>query len=372
MPLDEPALQPELVVICNGERHDGWKSCSVRFGIEELVPSFSLDYADRWTSRGRSVPLRAWDEIEIKLEGGVSRLNKTVFTGAVSAPRKQYDASSRSLSVTGQSKTFDLTTCTFTRGATIKGKTLEQVAKQICDAYQIDVEVLDPALRLDERFNARIERVRIESGNRPHEVLSPLARHAGVLMVTTPKGSLGFTRSAKLPLPNVEIRYGQNVKSGSFTEDVGERFSEYHFKAQSQGSDQWPGAQAGQATAVVQDAAVKRFRPMVVTSEKAGHRDELAQRALWERNIRAARSLQLSYTVPAWTHHLGLWEPNTIVRCVDTEFEIDDGVLITGVELVRNMESGRIANLEITGVGAYDVLDPPKIKRKTKNASVKL
>ncbi len=372
MPLGEPDLQPELVVLCNGERHEGWKSCSVRLGIEELVPSFQLEYANKWTSKGRPVPLRAWDEVEIKLEGGLSRLNKTVFTGYVDAPRGQYDASNKSRSASGRAKTSDLTLCTFTRGATIKGKTLKEVAVQICDAYQINVEVLDPTLLFDDRFSAPIERVRIESGNRPHEVLSPLARHAGVLMVTTAAGALGFTRSAKLPLPSVEIRYGQNVKSGSFTEDVSERFSEYHFKAQSQGSDEFAGRLAAQATAVVQDAAVKRFRPMVVTSERPGHRDDLARRALWERNTRAARSLQLSYTVPGWTHHLGLWEPNTIVRCVDEELEIDDAVLITGVELDRTMDGGRTAGLELTGVGAYDVLEPPKIKRKVKNASVKL
>lgn len=348
------AEEPDVSLVVGGRKHDGWKSVSVHMGIEELAPNFQLSFTQRWTQYVEPVPIGVGQEVELRIG------DTLVLTGYVDDYSEDYDAQSHSVSVAGRSRTGDLADCAAIH-APIRGKTLLQVAEELCKPFGISVSLSEPTLDI----GGPLPPVVIQDGETVFETLNNLCRKDGVLLLSDPRGNLVLARASTTPIENVDISYKENVKRGSMINSARDRYSNYLVKGQIAGNDKLSGTGAAHVKHTESDDTVLRYRPITLIENQASA-DRVKRRAIWERNTRAGKALVLAYDVRGWTHHRGLWTPNSLVKVTDERFNIEDNMLITSVDLNRTLDQGRVATIEVMSRETFDVLKPPKQPRKKK------
>ena len=353
------AQEPELSLVVNGMIHEGWKQVTVRSSIEELAHSFSVEYSQRWSNSGSPVAINPGDAVQVRIGDTLA------VTGYVDDTSEDYDASTHSVSVTGRSKTADLIDCsTVHKGGAIRGKDLRQVAELLCEPFGITVSLSEPGLDIGDAAN-----VQVQDGESVFETLNAIARKEGVLLLTDPAGNLVLSRASSEPKASLELRTAENIKRGTLRSSHRDRYSSYLLKGQAPGSAALKGVGAASMKYVTTDDAVARYRPFVIVDSNTTL-SRMQQRAAWERNTRAGRALALTYDVQGWTNMYGLWQPNTLLRVVDTFLGIDAELLVTSVDLQRSLDGGRTARLEVQPRETFDVLKPPKPPKRQKKGKL--
>lgn len=343
----------EVSLLVNGLRYEGWKQVQVHSSLEELCQSFSVDFSLKTSEKSPSVQLHEGDVVEVQIGG------EPVITGYVDDPTESYDARSHTLSVSGRSKTEDLVDCSaIYQSGRIANKSLKQIADLLCKPFGISVSVAE-----DLDIDDPIPVFKIQESQSPFEALNDVCRQSGLLQITDPKGNLVLTRASHTVVPDIELRYGVNIKRGTRKNSFRDRFSEYVFKGQRAGTDSSHGADAAHVKARITDDEVKRYRPLLIIDHRATSK-RLEQRAKWERNTRAGRAKAITYDVQGWTAAHGLWRPNQLIHVADDKFQIEDDLLIVATDMQRDRQGGRVTTLTMMPKETFDVLNPPKIKRK--------
>jgi prophage tail gpP-like protein len=361
---------PELVLLVEGKEYSGWTNIQIVRSLDTLADTFDLGLVSRGSSEPPPHELAEGDACEILYDG------ETLISGWIDVIDEGYTASSSTLVLNGRSRAGDLVDCSAVHKPWRKTPLLK-IAQDLCKPFKIDVSSDLSDLPTEAHF-------KLSEGETVFAALDRLARGHGMRVVSRPDGSILFTRTGLLRLPNVAIEHGINVVSGGFRRSAEERFSPYIFKAQFAANDEVNGF-AASAKYEVLDEGVVRYRPLVVerdsqgrtstgqfTSEKVTH--DLREAAEWERNTRAGKARQLSYQVvnpndPSrnWENAEGLWEPNTIVTVRDPYYQLDSEFLVVEVRFTID-NNGTTTSLLLTATEAYEPKKPPR-KRKKKGYS---
>ena len=333
----------ELVV--NGNIYSGWESVSLTRSMEQFAHTFSLDYTDRWLASGKPLPINEGAECRVQYKGN------PVVTGYVDDNNAQYDATSRTASIDGRSKTGDLVDCSaIHKTGSWRDAKFDVVARNLCEPFGITVEAAADV-------GTALRRFAIQQGESAYEALERAARMRGVLLFTSPTGNLAITRAGKVRTKTA-IERGVNVIAGGRRGSWRERFSQYIFKSQIAGDNDFNGEHAAFIKVESKDAGISRYRPMLIIGEAQESKAELQKRADWERNVRRGRSLRLVYTVYGWTNAEGLWTPNTLAAVRDNVFDIDTELLIVSTRMLRD-NNGTRTELELMAPESLSV-EPPK------------
>lgn len=353
-----PDAPPEVTLVVNGAKYGGWTSNSIRKSMESLADEFTLELTNQrvgpvgqYIATGLTIrdvkiaadELAGSDECEIQIDG------KTVIVGYVDDFDFEYDANRADLRVSGRSKTGDLVDCSaiYKTGLWQKA-TILQIATDLCAPFGIDVT---PLIVGDADWFKPFDKFRIDDGETIYETLSRAAEMRAVILRSGNDGNLQIERAGQFAT-GAGLELGKNVLTGSIGRSYRERFSEYTFKGQTEASDEWSGLTANDLNHRVTDTGVSRYRPLVVHSDKQRGKDDVGKRAVWERNIRAGRSIRHRYTVDEWTSNLGkLWEPNTLVKITDDWCDVDTTALVTSVDFVLAGE--RVTTIELVDPSAF-------------------
>jgi len=365
---------PEVTLLANGQKFGGWTSVNIRKSMESLAHEFTLELTNqRVSALGQSVPtgltlrdvrtaadeFSVLDECEIRIDG------KSVITGYVDDFDFEYDANRADLRVTGRSKTGDLIDCSAVYKTGLWQKaTIEQIAKDLCGPFGI--EVLALVLGFETDWSKPFDRFRLDDGETVFEALTRAAEMRAVILTTGSDGNLQIERAGQFS-SGAGLELGKNVMLGAIARSYRERFSEYTFKGQTEASDDWSGLSANDLAHKATDTGVSRYRPLVVHSDKQRGKADVGKRAVWERNVRAGRSIRHRYVVEGWTSNLGLlWEPNSLVKITDEWCDVDTTALVTSVELVLAGE--QVTTLELLDPTAFtpNPAQPKEPKRKRK------
>ena len=362
----------DLVLRIDGYDIEGWTEISVSRSLDQLADAFDLSLTTELSSRPPPV----------EISEGASCLilygEDVLISGYIDSVDRSYTSTSTTRSVRGRSRAADLIDCTALRpgsrtGGSWRDSTLLTISNDICKPFGIKVscDLGDP----------KETRFKLTEGETCFSAMERLGRDYGLRVVSTPSGDVQYTRTGLDRLVDVVIEGGRNVLSGSMSQDISERFSDYLFKGQLQANDDLGGEV--NTSHLVQDLGVGRYRPLLIESDeqvrsfKGGIDSEgkkkspLQLRAEWERNTRAGKSRQLSYEVCtpgdmslSWEMRPGeLWRPNVIVTVLDDFLGIDGQFLVTSVDLRRD-SSGTKTSLKLTFPEAYETANPPKKKAK--------
>lgn len=336
---------PDVRLAINGVEYGGWKSVRVVRGIDQVAGTFELGVSELWPGQDLTRQIRAGDRCKVSVD------RTTVITGYVDDVQISEAKDSHEVSVSGRDATGDLVDCSaIHKTGRWSDRKIEQIAEDVCQPFGIKVTA-------DADTGAKVSSWAIQEGESAFECLERLARHAGVLLVSDGLGGLRITRAGARRVGTALVRE-QNILAASGTLSFRDRFSQYVAKGESFGTDETSGP-ALLPKAVVVDAGVKRYRPLIVLAEDLATPETLKRRAEWERNVRGGRSTDVAVKVQGWSHAAGLWRPNEIVGVQHPALRLNHDLLIRSVAFVLD-ESGTVTELALTMPEAFQLVPLPQ------------
>ena len=361
-------IEDAVILRIGGKIYDSWDEISISRSIETLASGFSISMADRWRQTVDVWPLTPGKQLRVNIG------DKPVINGFIDTLNASVDETSRSLDISGRSKTADLVDCSAIGTAELKDVTLEDIAKHFA------TELFGIKVIVETDIGEKFKTWTINQGETVFETLHRAAKVRGVLLLTDTDGNLVITNRAsnEAQLPSVsslqasfdfvaaaasklgikssgvDLIQGENVLSASVDYDLSDRFSDYLVVGQQPGSDEFSGAKANQVEAASKDTGVPRFRPMKTVAESNVDQKAAQKRANWEASLRAARSTDINVRVQGWLEKPGgeLWEPNKLVRCEIPFIGIEGTLLIASVTYSKGAD-GTFTDLKLTRSDAY-------------------
>jgi prophage tail gpP-like protein len=326
--------------------YGGWKSGKVTQSLEQLASTFSFEYVDRWEQGGEIWPIEEGDRCEVRVD------DKKLVVGHVDDAVSRYGPKSWDLSVQGRSLLGDLVDCAVIRDS-----------NQWLDATMADIiaDVVQPfgIQTFQVGGGEAFRRFKFEPGETAAEVIQRAAKLRGFI-ATDLAGDLVLVRPPKNG-PVDTLRRGDNIRSGQRRGSWRQRFSEYHYKGQTQGSDEVPGKSASQLGVKLTDNTVTRYRPTVVVSGGQQGPKDLEKRARAQRNRAAGESERLTYTVDGFTNRNDeLWRPGQLVKVEDGWLRVDATVIVTRASMRFGPEQSMETQLELTRPEAFDDASYPE------------
>lgn len=326
-------------ITISGRSYEGWFDAGVRRALDRPASDFSFSGTDRWSADEPPLGLVAGAPCEIKIEG------ETVIRGHVETIDSSYDGNQASISVSGRSVTGDLVDCSVERAGDLRGKSMEQVAKDLASPFSVDVKALVDT-------GEPLRRHTINVGDSVFTVLQRIARIKGLILADSRSGELQIT-TATLATPYPGTLRPDVVLSGSARTGQQNRYSQYTVKAQQSGDDDVFGEAAAAPFGEVKDDFVGRYRPTVIVAERQATHKECSTRASWEKSVRSARSVSLTYMVQGWrANNDELWDINRTINVDDDRLHVKGKFLIEAVEY-RLSQGGRTTSLSLVRPEAY-------------------
>lgn len=348
--------QTELKV--GGKFYNGWKSIRINRGIEQVAGTFELQVTDRWANQNSSWVIHQGDPCQVLVDG------EPVITGYVDSANPSYDKANHAITISGRDKTADLVDCAaIYQTGQWSGRRLDQIAADLCHPFGIKV------LRNTDMGTAFMVYV-IEPSETVFSCLERAARMKAVLLVSDGLGNLVLTRATSDAAVAILIE-GENILAARAELSWLDRYSRYIVLAQGIGSDDGPPEWATEMKAESVDAAIDRYRPLIVLAEDQGIGNKLSQRAEWERSVRMGRGCRATITVAGWRNSSGrLWKPNTLVHVRSPYLGLDNDLLVVSVDYMLD-ENGTRTELSLARREAFELLEGVGINRLNAKASVK-
>lgn len=336
----------EVRLTVNRIEYGGWKSMRLVRGIEQIAGTFELGVSELWPDQKMPREIAPNDECTVTVDGTVA------ITGYVDDVKVGYSGKQHEVTIAGRDASGDLVDCSAVyRAGKWTGRKMESIASDLCAPFKV-------AVKAEVDTGGAVADWNIQEGETVFECLERLARLRGALLVSDGRGGIVITRSGKGGRVGVSLERGENILEGAVELSFRDRFSAYTAKGQVAGNDAtWGNATRLKATA--SDAMVRRHRPLVVIAEDQADGATLKRRALWEANVRAGKSAQLTIKVQGWSYQDGgarrLWQPNTLVHLRDPWLRCDADLLIKQVTFTLD-DGGSIAELALTLPQAFDLI----------------
>ncbi|MFN1515323.1 phage baseplate assembly protein [Vibrio owensii] len=344
-------MAEEIILKAGGNVYGGWTKISITRSLEAMSGSFDLELTWKWLGSNEKYkafvdPIKQGQACTIEIGG------ERVITGYIDDWVPSYDETQVIISVSGRDKTADLVDCSIDMASgQFNNQTLAQIANTVCKPFGIQVIV-------NTDVGEVFQRIQIEQGETPHELLSRLARQRGVLLTSDTFGNLVITRRSKQQA-GVSLILGENVKAARGRFSYRQRFS--NFKIKSVGAafgfnDAADSVTVGGIEANVKDSEIKRYRPLIIVNEEITTADGAAKRGQWERQRSLAKSNAAEYTVTGWRiPQTGkLWNFNTLVPVLDEIIGLDKELLISSVMFSEDA-SGRLAVISVVEPESFDI-----------------
>ncbi|EKM8515586.1 phage tail protein [Salmonella enterica] len=344
-----PDTRVELFI--SGKIFSGWIGVSVRRSLEHLAGSFSLELM----LPGQPVPdgIDPGQPLKLQING------VTVITGYLDTVKHKLTATSNKITITGRDKTGDLVDCSAVfKGSQWHGRTLEQIARDLCQPFGIAVywQVSDAtAAKPFATFTLQLSET-------VSDALTRAARHRGVLVTSNADGDLVFTQAGNQQTDTLEL--GKNLLDADFTDDWRNRYSEYLVKGHGGGGHKGDAKMAALLAApkgTTDDKTITRYRPKVILADHKITADGAKQRAIREERRAVAKSERFVAGVKGWFRENGaLWDVNLLTRVVAPRVNVDRrDLLICQVEFTLNAKEGEVTRLTLAPRDGFIVPTEP-------------
>lgn len=341
-----------------GIRFQGFTSITVSKNIETISGSFEFEAT---SNNVTTFPIKRGDPCSV-LVG-----NEQVINGFVDAIDVSYDSGSHSLSIKGRDRTCDVIDSTVIGKKEFKAPiSLEQIIRtSLDDNGLVNIEVINEAGTI-ENFK-ETEFVSSEIGQTVFDFIETYARKRQVLLTTNGNGDIVIARTgttfAATVLQNKIGGNSNNILSGRISYDETQRFNKYVVQSQ-----QNPGALSFGADVTLgnvvdqngeaEDTEIRTTRQLEITSKTSDTNVDLGNLALWNTNLRRARSTNYSVNVQGFFQdelQTLLWEPNILVK-VDDEFaDVSSILLIKSVDFNLSVSGGSITTLNLVAKDSYSL-----------------
>ncbi|SAF46710.1 phage baseplate assembly protein [Enterobacter kobei] len=345
----------DVTLRVNGKEFAGWTRVNISAGIDRIARSFDVEITRQWPRSSNiaalELPVVEGDVVEVLIGGD------KVLTGFVDATPLRYDASSVSASFTGRSKTEDLIDCSApTQPGQFTNRSLAQIVSTLAQPFCVQVVSATSE-------SATLTSFQVDYSETVSEALNRLLGLEQVLAFDNADGALVLDTVGNHKA-HTALVLGENVISADSPRDFSDRFSEYIVSGQRAGTDDDYGETTNsKITSTVKDAAVKRYRPLIIKQCGNATLATSKARAQYEQAHREGKTLETTYTVIGWRQGDGqLWQPNQRVVVWDPVMGFNNAELVVA-EVTWQLDNGGFTTRMRVGPAAAYMPEPETEKR---------
>lgn len=353
----------DVALRVDGKIFTGWTSITINRSIESLSGYFDL-----------GVNVQVETDLSSLAPGKPFTLtidDRVVITGYTDGRRRQMQADSMKITITGRDKTADLIDCAaIYKGGQWKNRTLQQIASDLTAPYGVAVRWE----LSDSESAAPFPSFTLDYSETVYEALGRAARARGVLMTTNAAGDLVFTHADAVFTDSLVL--GENLLELEYNEDFRDRFSEYrvvgHGRASGKTGDTQTAAAIASQKGSASDPDVTRYRPTIILADSKTNGQTATARAVREQRRRLAKSIEFEAKVDGWQRRDGsIWLPNVLVDIDASKFGIKTvPLLVSKVVLSLDDRDGLTTTLTLGPRDAYLVpVEPDSKGRKNDKAA---
>ena len=340
----------------NGSEYTNFTAASCEIRLDALSNTFSFDAV---APEGQPLPFKGGEPCRVIVD------DEPVLTGFIEVVSVNYDSEDHVISIQGRDKTADLLDSSLAVIDDIRGDnlTLKSLIEIVINHLGLNISVIDnvdPA-----PFNAAEDIAAPEPGDNAFRFIETYAKKRQVLLTSDSNGNIVIdTNSGTMADGAVQHIIGaedNNVLKSSFSFDTTGRFNAYRVA-----SELNPVAlnQAGETdldsvvdqSGGVTDSEIRTGRQLAIISNDPYSDENCAGLAKWEADIRKARGLVYSATVPGF--RVGgstgaLWSINRLYQIVDDFIGKIEPMLCNSITFTFDSRNGRQTILGFVGKNAY-------------------
>jgi prophage tail gpP-like protein len=338
-------------IVIGGQSFTGWKTLRITRSLEKCPPTFGLTGTDRNATGGALAIIQPGSPCQVMIG------SELVLTGYVDRYGPRISPKTHDIRVSGRGKCEDLVDCSVTpdiiNGMKVTTSTLLALAQRMVAPFGAptpiraisltggDVPVTAPNGGAPLGFNATLQET-------PWEILSKVARYAGVLIYEGTDGNLLMANVGTSTMAS-GFSEGVNVQDGDAAFTMDERYSEYLPVLMSTNMFGQKGI-GGTSFPKVYDKGVPRFRPLIIVSEQFQWGEAFAERrAQWEMARRLGRSNALTVVCDSWRDSAKtLWAVNAFAPIDLPTLKLTKMPapwIIGAVSFIRDDRRGTVAEL---------------------------
>lgn len=339
-----------LAIKLNGAIYTSFVAARVSKSIDTLTGAFSFVST---ATADNLFPARVGDAVKIVAD------EQDLLTGYVERLTINYGVDNHTIEVSGRGKLADLidssvkSTKEFTGGIF-----LVTIAETILQDLGITSSVINNAGTVEVFTEDDI--ISADVGQPAFEFLETYAQKRQVFLNENEDGDLvlsrGSTGQAPIVLTNVLGGNFNNVKSASLDLNNSGRYNQYVVRSQLNPIFQLLSTlpnnvvdQSGSST----DTSIRSTRFLELNSDQSANSDDAENIAVWETNVRRARSLNYTAVVFGHTFCGSLIEPNTLITVRDNFCDIDSDLLVRSVDYNYDLQNGSTTTIACAPKDAY-------------------
>jgi prophage tail gpP-like protein len=362
-------MNDNITISIDGKKIAGWLELEVSLGLDQLSPTFTMSYTDKFfANTKRDATFTMGKECIIML--GDDRL----ATGHIEEIDSSYTPTDYTLQVRGRDNLGDLVDCAYWKPGyknQWSGQTVESLISILCEPFQIDVVIDSSVSSLSTK---RVSNFKINEGDTIADSIARLSRLYTFLPVGYGDGKLTLTKVGS-DITSSNLKTGENIITGELIQSDVERFSNYIVKGQSEGASLKDLLSVTQPKAdQAEDTLITRHRPLVILADGQVDSGICQEIAKWEALVRAGKSRQYRYTVRGWQQADGeRWKINTLVPVNDNINYVSDTLLISRINYSLSEQAGKTTTLILMDKRTYEAgARPEQIKSKNDGSLAEL
>lgn len=351
---------PSVRLRIGNEDLSGWTDAAIRRSLDTIAGSFTIGVKDTDTLEER-IALTAGKPVSIAID------DETLITGYIDDYNPDVSAGASQTKLVGRCKTGDLVDCSTTnKPGTWKNAKPENIIRQLLNP---NGNSFDIGLQVEADLGGELKEFS-SIGKTVFDCISEILENKAAIPVSNGKGNLVITNVGDTKADD-DLFYGVNIASASMNQNYLNRFSEYIVKGQqSTGGDSWSKSNT-EKFATASDQYIERFRPKLITVGNDISSKGIQDRANWEAQIRAGRSIGVNVTLPTWLQSSGkLWRENMIVYVSIPKFRVDGDMLIQEISYNQNATS-KSTQMKLVDPSIYKKEPKPVVKKKSSGGWVK-
>lgn len=336
-----------LILQINGVDWTGWTSCEFTAQVDAIAASFSVTATDPWADGARVLPIAAGMECQIFIDKPVQA--NRLLTGYIDKVSPSFSASDHGVTISGRSKSADMVDCSAVQqpGHWI-GLDVFQLGTELAKPFGITVQKLPGA-----DMGAPFPSFKLEQGETAFEAFNRALKQREILACSSSNGGIFLLEAGAFESTTALVQ-GENILSASADFDLTDRFSHYLAQGQQPGNDDVYGLAACAVAGNARDAAVTRYRPLIIRPSSNVDAAGARQYAAWESTVRAARSVTVSVTVQGFRQADGsFWSENALTEVDIPYLYLRQKLLISKRTFRQDAQGGSLTVLELKDPKAF-------------------
>lgn len=339
-----------ITVQVNGTNFTNFTSATVTINVESAVSHFTFAST---AAADNLFPIRMGDLVKIWVDGA------KVFTGYIEKLAPSYDASSHTIEASGRNILCDLVDSTVGTVKEFEGDvSIIDIARSVLDGIRLpSVQVINKAGDIEPFNGWDIESA--EVGEKCFEFLEKFARKRQFFWHSDGDGNLVLLRSSQEMFPGKLVcridGKGNNIKSAYASVDHTKRYYEYRAQGNLNmfGLGLPPSEASEQEGQSVFDTAIRQSRILEFNAEENSDSETATDRAIWESNIKIAKSLTYSASVQGHSVNGQVWPVNVLVDVDDEIANIKDQLFVRSLVYNQSVMDGTTTRLNMTYRNAF-------------------